>query len=227
MSSLKLNGPTQYKNLLAAITYYERCGYKYVDVPWAVSPEALLLTRPSHISAPPMTYVVDYQGFVPVHMGAACGYTSPGTELCPVASAEQSFLQMKMDDPNFGGKLVTMTPCFRNEPVLDELHHPYFMKVELINWDKTGREDMDKMIADARLLFEERLWVDVVHNTDPDPLGVVAYDIVTTKTGIELGSYGIRTHPRIGRWLYGTGLAEPRYSQAVEKEPEAEIKAFF
>jgi hypothetical protein len=207
MSSLKLNGPTQYKNLLRAIEYYERCGYKYVDVPWAVSREAILLTRPAHITVEPVNY------------------EAGGVAIYPVASAEQSFIQMKMDDPKFSGKLMAITPCFRNEPVLDELHQPYFMKVELINWDKTEREDMDKMITDARLLFEDQLWMDVIHNTDPDPIGIVAYDLVTTHSKIELGSYGIREHSRVGRWLYGTGMAEPRYSLALAKEPE--IPAFF
>jgi|SRR5271166_864410 len=219
MSSLKLIGPTQYKNLFDALDYYGRCGYKYVDVPWAVSREAILLTRPAHIKSEPMNYVVDYS------QAGKWLDRRPGTKLFPVASAEQSFLQMKMDDPTFSGKLMAITPCFRNEPVIDELHQPYFMKVELINWDKTGREDMDKMIADARLLFEDNLYVDVIHNTDPDPLGVVAYDIVTAKTGIELGSYGIRKHPKVGTWLYGTGLAEPRFSIALDKEPP--IEAFF
>jgi hypothetical protein len=198
---MRLVGPAQYKNLFHALDYYGRAGYTYIDAPWAISEEAVSITRP------------------PWAAGHACQYEVGGKPLFPVASAEQSFLQMKMDDPNFGGKLMTITPCFRNEPVLDDLHQPYFMKVELINWDKTGREDMDKMIADSRLLFEEHLWVDVIHNADPDPIGIVAYDIVTTHTGIELGSYGIREHPKVGRWLYGTGLAEPRYSLALEKEP--------
>jgi hypothetical protein len=136
-------------------------------------------------------------------------------------------LQMKLDNPSLTGKYVTMTPCFRNEPIIDELHQPYFMKVELINWEKTEIEDMNKMIADARLLFEQELWVDAVPNIDPDPIGIAAYDIITHHSEIELGSYGIRQHPKVGRWLYGTGLAEPRYSQAVEKEPVQEIKAFF
>lgn len=207
MSNLNLIGPKQYKNLFKALDYYEKAGYKYVDVPWAVSREAILLTRPPCITVEPHSY------------------EAGGKLIYPVASAEQSFLQMKMDDPKFSGKLMTITPCFRNESVIDELHQPYFMKVELINWDKTGREDMDKMITDARLLFEEQLWVDAIHNIDPDPIGIVAYDLVTMHSKIELGSYGIREHPSVGRWLYGTGLAEPRYSLALAKEPE--IKAFF
>jgi hypothetical protein len=204
-----------YKHLVEAIRYYEQCGFKWLDVPWAVSELAIYMTRPTWIVGDPPYYV------------------SGGEDLFPVASAEQSFLQMQLDAVAKGermtGSYVTMTPCFRNEPVIDELHQPYFMKVELISWDKTTREDMDKMIAGARLFFERSLWVDCVHNADPDPLGIVAYDLVTTHTGIELGSYGIREHPKVGRWVYGTGLAEPRFSYALEKEEpfNQKVEAFF
>jgi hypothetical protein len=204
-----------YKHLIHAIKYYESAGFKWLDVPWAVSKQAILITRPPHITDEPLHY------------------SAGGIDFYPVASAEQSFLQMQMDAVNAGtpktGSYVTMSPCFRNEPVLDELHQPYFMKVELISWDKTSHEDLTKMIAHARLLFEENLWVDCVKNTDPDPIGVEAFDLVTSHTGIELGSYGIREHPKVGRWLYGTGLAEPRYSYALEKEEpfNQKVEAFF
>ena len=191
-----------YKHLINAIQYYERAGFKWLDVPWAVSEEAINLTRPPWVRGDPPSYVAG------------------GERIFPVASAEQSFLQMRLDNPELTGSYVTMSPCFRNEPVLDALHQPYFMKVELISWDKVGREDMDKMIAGARLLFEMNLTVDVIPNTDPDPIGVFAYDIVTARSRIELGSYGIRSHPKVGRWLYGTGLAEPRYSYALEIDGE-------
>ena len=35
--------------------------------------------------------------------------------------------------------------------------------------------------------------------------------------GIEVGSYGARYHAKIGWWAYGTGLAEPRYTTAMNK----------
>lgn len=206
---MKFVNPAQYGRLLEAVKYYETCGFKYIDVPWAVSEEAINITRPAWVT------------------GDALQYVSGGQPLFPVASAEQSFLQLRMDDPSAAtGSYCALTPCFRIEAVLDELHQPYFMKVELISWDKTTKEDLSKMIAGARMLFEKDMWIDCVPNNDPDPLGVVAYDLVTAHTGIELGSYGIRETPKLGRWLYGTGIAEPRYSYALEKEPQ-EIKAFF
>ena len=205
-------GTLQYARMLEAREYYEACGFKYIDVPWAVSREAIMMTRPPWVTGEPFSY------------------EAGGKLIYPVASAEQSFLQMQMDAME-GRRLMydsycTITPCFRNEPVLDDLHQPYFIKLELISWDKTTPEDLGKMIAGARLFFENEhgghkaddLWVDVVPNTDPDPIGIVAKDIVTKYTQIELGSYGIRSHPKVGRWLYGTGLAEPRYSYALEAE---------
>lgn len=188
--------------------YYEKCGFKFIDAPWTVGREAILMTRPPWVTGEPFSY------------------EAGGNLLYPVASAEQSFLQMQMDAIAAGqpmtGSYCAITPCFRNETVLDDLHQPYFMKLELISWDKTTPEDLSKMIAGARLYIENDeagLWVDVIKNNDPDPISVSqAYDIVTNLQKIELGSYGIRSHPAVGRWVYGTGLAEPRYSYAIEVE---------
>jgi hypothetical protein len=198
----------QYARLLDAVEYYEKCGFKFIDVPWCVSREAVLMTRPPAVQGEPFSY------------------EAGGVKLYPVASAEQSFLQMQLDAIAAGtpitGSFCAMTPCFRNEPVLDDLHQPYFMKVELISWDKTSAEDLSKMIAGSRLYIENDdpgLWVDVVKNNDVDPIARhQAYDIVSQLAKIELGSYGIRQHEKVGRWLYGTGLAEPRYSYAVVVE---------
>lgn len=40
------------------------------------------------------------------------------------------------------------------------------------------------------------------------------YDLLLS--GIEVGSYGFREYKN-NKWIYGTGLAEPRFSQAFEK----------
>src|SRR5271157_3330889 len=113
---MRLVGPAQYQRLLAAIEYYEKCGFKYVNVPWAVSKEAILMTRPPHVVGDPLHYIAG------------------GIELYPVASAEQSFLQMQLDATDrISGSFCTITPCFRNEDRLDDLHQPYFEKVELIS----------------------------------------------------------------------------------------------
>jgi hypothetical protein len=210
---MKYVGPLQYARLLDACEFYEKLGFKYVDVPWTVTRAAVLMTRPPWMQGEPFSY--------------AAG----GDFKFPVASAEQSFIQMQLDALATGdrikGNYCAITPCFRSEPVLDDLHQPYFMKLELISWYGT-EEDMNRMIVGAKLYFAhehpgdhpgEDLMVSVVENNDPDSLGVTqAYDIVAARTGIELGSYGIREHAKVGRWVYGTGLAEPRYSYALEEE---------
>jgi hypothetical protein len=40
--------------------------------------------------------------------------------------------------------------------------------------------------------------------------------------GIEVGSYGTRLHEGFS-WNYGTGLAEPRFSSALEEAPWKEL----
>src|SRR5579863_9823566 len=188
-------GTLQYARLLDAREFYERYGFKYVDVPWTVSREAVLITRPPAIQGEPFSYAA----------GGQFQY--------PVASAEQSFLQMQMDALAAGSRITgdycAITPCFRNEAVLNDLHQPYFMKLELISWYGT-ETDMRKMIACAQLYFghshpgnhpDDNLLVRVIENNDPDLLAVTqAYDVVGPRTGIELGSYGIREHAKVGRW---------------------------
>lgn len=213
---MKIVGPEQYRRLIEAMAFYEKCGFRAIDVPWAVSRAALDITRP--IQAGPETLL----------------YHAGGIELCPVASAEQSFLQMQMDARTIGhhmtGSYVAITPCFRNEHVVDALHQPYFMKVELISWDHADEDGMSRMLSLAGAFFERYLGWETVKNNEFDPIGVgQAIDIVAKESGIELGSYGIREHPAVGRWLYGTGCAEPRlsYAIAVEAGLTKEIQAYF
>lgn len=203
-------GAGQYRRLLHALEFYSLAGFTPIDVPWAVSRHAMDITRP------------------PWAGPATMAYTAGGEELCPVASAEQSFLQMQLDARASGkeieGKFVAITPCFRNEPKLDSLHRPYFMKVELIQWVTPGNEsrkrtDLAYMIGLALRFFGFYLKADFIENRDPDPIGLPdAYDIVSLAGRIELGSYGIRKHESVGEWIYGTGAAEPRLSFAIEKE---------
>lgn len=200
--------------MLEAREYYESKGFAYIDVPWAVSREAIMLTRPPHVKGEPFSL------------------EAGGKLLYPVASAEQSFLQMRLDGQLTSAAFQSycaITPCFRNEPVLDDQHQPYFMKLELISWVPSNGKiieqeiQMHRMIDDARKFFEaEGLETDIIANTEGlrDPLAVegLAYDITSYRTNVEVGSYGIREHASVGRWIYGTGIAEPRFSYALEVE---------
>lgn len=127
-----------------------------------------------------------------------------------VASGEQSFLAIR-EDLCPGRKYQCVTPCFRDEKY-DELHLPYFVKCELIHvlW-KTDDADqaLELMIRDAwNFITGITYTCTEVVKTD------IGKDILTA--GIEVGSYGYREHEGF-RWIYGTGLAEPRMSQAVSK----------
>lgn len=109
-----------------------------------------------------------------------------------VGSAEQAFLYLKPSP----GKYVAISPCFREE---NETYwnQSQFMKVELFD-----NIDFDylKMLNDAKCLMSK-------------------YGTITEKSndlllnGIEVGSYGKRDVPF--KWAFGTGLAEPRFSQAL------------
>lgn len=172
-----------WQRLAYAEGHYRALGYAPTDVPWIVSRDAYNVTAPT-------------DGVPFVTLGG-----------CLVGSAEQSFIQLLLDgrDP---GKAQATTPCFRHENAYDDLHYPYFMKLELFApW--TGRYDLTLMIEDARKLFM-RYCDTVITETD------IGYDLADRVTGIELGSYGVREAS--GRpFVYGTGLAEPRLSDVLRR----------
>jgi hypothetical protein len=200
-------GPAQYLRLAQAAEFYGNRGYIYKNVPWAVDGIALNITKPSWI---PLDECPHFKG----------KYV--------VASAEQSFLQLQMEHKGEHGdrdlgRYVTMTPCFRSETEYNELHRPYFLKVELIDWRYFGPKDLHEMISLAEEFFSSQtsITLDVVETDLNDPLrvpGTRTFDIVTRRGRVELGSYGIRFHEHVGHWLYGTGCAEPRLTYAIEKE---------
>lgn len=169
-------------------------GFRFIDVPWLVTERAIRST---------------FQGNI--HEALPGQYA--------VGSAEQSFAQLLLDgvlDPK--ESYVALSPCFRDEPVIDELHKPHFMKVELIRPFKgDGRED--RLIAlDAAYWFNtltDRYSYRCKHKVElvQTPEG---YDV--NVNGIEVGSYGIR-HFEGFSWVYGTAMAEPRFSTAMSKAP--------
>jgi len=127
-----------------------------------------------------------------------------------VGSAEQSILEL-VRTKSLKGKYQATTPCFRDD-LIDNLHQKYFLKTELFNNISVTRNSLDEMITAAKTFFEQYLTIRVtqlVENT---------YDIVEYFSGIELGSYGIRSHPLVGSWIYGTGCAEPRLSYVIENQ---------
>lgn len=130
-----------------------------------------------------------------------------------VASAEQSFLQLEKE-----GKLtpelkwmIALTPCYRDEYILDETHYNIFLKLEIFDYNPKGSVDYSRFWAIKMQQFfaEEGLNTNLVETA-------IGYD-VCTKCGLELGSFGYRVSPKGVKYVYGTGLAEPRASMAIEK----------
>src|SRR5690606_31703766 len=85
-------------------------GYKRVDLPWHANLAAIKSTLDD--------------------VGRAFELSEVGLL---IGSAEQAFVQAMMNGTLGVGRFVALTPCFRNEPVFDEVHQPYFMKVELFD----------------------------------------------------------------------------------------------
>lgn len=127
-----------------------------------------------------------------------------------VGSAEQSFLAADLRCTLGKGKFISCTPCFRLDRI-DELHSAAFMKVELYQNVDVNEESLSNMVELAHDFFRrEQLipwpWPAIVSTPE-------GFDIEVN--GIEVGSYGIREFENI-KWVYGTGLAEPRFSKALQ-----------
>lgn len=166
-----------------ALSFYQGHGYRQVEVPWIVDPAILNLTCPE---AWRIMFVPGLGGLV--------------------GSAEQSFLALDAAGRLGQGAFVALTPCFRNEPVVDRLHQKCFMKVELYRNDDTGPEALEAMIRLAQGFF-------LLHTEDEVERVATEDGFDLNLNGIEIGSYGIREAGGL-RWVYGTGIAEPRFSTA-------------
>lgn len=188
-----------YKIIYEATEHYKRLGYNLIDVPWIVSEASVDSTKPP---------------------GATSFYvTDPGStkkhHQCLVASGEQSFVEVRADLCP-GRKYQCVTPCFRHEKY-DELHLPWFMKCELILplWKGDDVEKaVDTVLKDAYDFFRRYA------SYEGSPVKVrtdIGWDI--NMLGIEVGSYGYREYDGF-RWVYGTGVAEPRLSYVRRKIDE-------
>lgn len=192
-----------YHKIATAVRHYGEAGFKYMEVPWLISKESMMIT------APPDVRLFD---------------TFAGSL---VASGEQSFLHIRkllLTAEEFPALFQCVTPCFRDEINPDELHLQYFIKNELIGV-LDAKHDQDD-IPWALLNFVIRKALDfykIYAYEESDNLKVVdvpmSNSVVNkdiTIRGIEVGSYGYRYTDDFA-WVYGTGLAEPRLSQVLQK----------
>jgi hypothetical protein len=175
-----------WQNFAVAGTQYVACGFKDLPQPWTASVEAIYATLPP--KAQPS------------------GLTSNGEHIL-LGSAEQAFIDRMLDGSMKPGRWQATTPCFREELVIDGLHKPYFMKLELIDYMPSDPDAaLQRIIADAALVLGHHLaWCPAlgVEKTEQ------GYDLMLR--GHEIGSYGIREYQG-HHWVYGTGLAEPRFT---------------
>lgn len=179
-----------WQNLARMGGYYEKLGFRDLPQPWFASLEAIRVTLPPD-RTPHM--LSDWDIFV--------------------GSAEQAFIDRMFTREMQPGRWQAITPCFRQEPVYDELHRPYFMKLELIEY----------MPSDAIAALTMMLWQ--VREALTTLLPVGSPEVMVEKTeigwdltlrGEEIGSYGIRELAG-HQWVYGTGIAEPRFTTLLER----------
>lgn len=168
-----------------ALTYYQHSGFVLFDAPMLVCDEVLKATLPQGRN-------------IKLH----------NNDLYYVGSAEQSYLQMIKDGIDIPDKICMITPCQRDEEILDDTHLEIFLKIELIS-KYVDHLSVTNVINNAYKFFDA--------NTNKS-IGVVKYDDVIDIEidGIEVGSYGTRElygH----KYVYGTGLALPRFSKFYNK----------
>lgn len=86
------------------------------------------------------------------------------------------------------------------------------MKVELYRTDVTDTEALYEMIGCAEAFFKKYNWPVCPQQNVTRLITPQGIDLLIN--GVEVGSYGIRTLGGFS-WIYGTGVALPRYTQAV------------
>lgn len=182
-----------YNLIFKSQEYYKKLGYTIIEVPWLVKEEDIT-----------NTFEVKYE----------YNYKLKDTR-CLVGSAEQSFIKLMLEE-DLNGKYQAVTPCFR-EDIQDELHREYFIKNEIfirLEGNVSYNNILNKLLQEATKFFNSiSLYGCSILKIEED-----CFDI--NIKGIEVGSYGIRTLIKNGReykWIYGTGLAEPRFSMTQTK----------
>ena len=171
--------------------FYQSNNFCYIDVPWKCDKESYQLTCPYDSTLPEFEFNSTKNGYL-------------------VASGEQSFIEMMLKNTINPGKYQTITPCFREEKEYSDKTRPWFMKLELchiLNYSEfENKEDLLSLMMNVVVKF--------FHNYMSELTLIetnIGFDLMYSD--IELGSYGYRQAGQY-QYLYGTGLAEPRFSIA-------------
>ena len=187
--------PIDWARIAQSANFYGTIGYKQVEVPWLVSRKFAMATCPSE------------EFLVQSNLGDLVG------------SAEQGFIQQDYLGFLGKGRFQAISPCFRKETALDDLHQTAFLKLELYVNDGDLFEAMERMAKDARTVArgfvrEKAISSDIVL---PVPvLKETEEGLDLEMGGIELGSFGVRSFEHVA-WAFGTGHAEPRLSSTINK----------
>lgn len=178
-----------WERLARCLAYYKGIGFSEVSVPWYVAPEISRITCPNEKRT--MT--------IPTH-GVLVG------------SAEQSFLALDKAGILGKGCFVAISPCFRNEDFTGRFHQKHFMKVEVYDNQTVTTNRMEQLVDYARAFFKTECdpGMDLSRLNTDDGVDIIL-------NGVEIGSYGVREMDGL-QWVYGTGLAEPRFSAAIAKK---------
>lgn len=177
-----------YRLLHNSTVFYQKLGFQRIESPWTVTKAVSEITKPAGAKE----FALQHED---------------GKVL--VASGEQSFLYLYLKNFLPKGKFQTITPCFRHNS-FDSLHSKYFVKNELIITDDVSLESLDFIIKSAKDFFTQYL------NKEPDIRQISKNQFDIEFNGVELGSYGVRSCDYL-RWIYGTGIAEPRLSSVMYK----------
>jgi len=182
------------ENIARAQRHYSDCGFVNVDLPWSVATPYIDATIP-----PDAVPLYDMVG-----------------------SGEQSLIAKF--DPKWGdfvnGRYQCVTPCFRpGDRDRSECHLPEFLKLELMAISSDREPNYPLLLAYVvtpviRFMKKADLTVELVNTSQ------TSWDLMGQKNGVwvELGSYGWRTVALpfgVRTWYYGTGIAEPRFSQVL------------
>lgn len=185
---------TMWRNLVRLGESYAGRGFVDLPQPWVASQRAMEATLPP----------------------GAVATVLHGEDLL-VGSAEQAFIDRMIQGVLSPGKWQTITPCFRREPIYDALHHPYFVKLELIHYMPENPERaLQEMLEIAQNALQDRVrYHSLIHKLQiTRERTEIGWDL--NLLGHEIGSYGIRQFEG-HHWVYGTGLAEPRFTTLIDR----------
>lgn len=192
-----------YSLIASATDYYVNKGFQRIETPWLVSKDIADLTKPLDSS----TYIVQKD--------------VERKQKAFVASGEQSFLYLinKGHLPS-SGRYQTVTPCLRDD-MWDTTHMKNFIKLELIEYITYNEyaniklntiNSVHRMVDQALSFFSTKVNASLLSVVNTSTKDSVSFDI--NLDGVEIGSYGYRSC-MFCEWIYGTGIAEPRFSRLV------------